>query len=149
MDEDKIIIIPEKYYMQIYQVGFWFLIIMSIICIAYGFFANEKAWLTYTIIGIVVGEVILIREWFSFGRVIEMDKEGCTVKWRNRSKEYRWSELKTRRIENNIKSCYTNCRKCAVISPYEIKKISKERSNELFYKYFTLERLSTFLCIFR
>ena len=50
MDEDKIIIIPEKYYMQIYQVGFWFLIIMSIICIAYGFFANEKAWLTYTII---------------------------------------------------------------------------------------------------
>ena len=102
MDEDKIIIIPEKYYMQIYQVGFWFLIIMSIICIAYGFFANEKAWLTYTIIGIVVGEVILIREWFSFGRVIEMDKEGCTVKWRNRSKEYRWSELKTRRIENNI-----------------------------------------------
>ena len=46
MDEDKIIIIPEKYYMQIYQVGFWFLIIMSIICIAYGFFANEKAWLT-------------------------------------------------------------------------------------------------------
>ena len=55
MDEDKIIIIPEKYYMQIYQVGFWFLIIMSIICIAYGFFANEKAWLTYTIIGIVVG----------------------------------------------------------------------------------------------
>ena len=45
MDEDKIIIIPEKYYMQIYQVGFWFLIIMSIICIAYGFFANEKAWL--------------------------------------------------------------------------------------------------------
>ena len=47
MDEDKIIIIPEKYYMQIYQVGFWFLIIMSIICIAYGFFANEKAWLTY------------------------------------------------------------------------------------------------------
>ena len=49
MDEDKIIIIPEKYYMQIYQVGFWFLIIMSIICIAYGFFANEKAWLTYTI----------------------------------------------------------------------------------------------------
>ena len=104
MDEDKIIIIPEKYYMQIYQVGFWFLIIMSIICIAYGFFANEKAWLTYTIIGIVVGEVILIREWFSFGRVIEMDKEGCTVKWRNRSKEYRWSELKTRRIENNIKS---------------------------------------------
>ena len=54
MDEDKIIIIPEKYYMQIYQVGFWFLIIMSIICIAYGFFANEKAWLTYTIIGNVV-----------------------------------------------------------------------------------------------
>ena len=43
MDEDKIIIIPEKYYMQIYQVGFWFLIIMSIICIAYGFFANEKS----------------------------------------------------------------------------------------------------------
>ena len=40
----------------------------------YGFFANEKAWLTYTIIGNVVGEVILIREWFSFGRVIEMDK---------------------------------------------------------------------------
>lgn len=66
--------------MQIYQVGFWFLIIMSIICIAYGFFANEKAWVTYTIIGNVVGEVILIREWFSFGRVIEMDKEGCTVK---------------------------------------------------------------------
>ena len=71
MDEDKIIIIPEKYYMQIYQVGFWFLIIMSIICIAYGFFANEKAWLTYTIIGNVVGEVILIREWFSFGRWIK------------------------------------------------------------------------------
>ena len=69
MDGDKIIIIPEKYYMQIYQVVFWFLIIMSIICIAYGFFANEKAWLTYTIIGNVVGEVILIREWFSFGRV--------------------------------------------------------------------------------
>ena len=45
MDEDKIIIIPEKYYMQIYQVGFWFLIIMSIICIAYGFFANEKGWI--------------------------------------------------------------------------------------------------------
>ena len=97
-------------------------------------------------IGNVVGEVILIREWFSFGRVIEMDKEGCTVKWRNRSKGYRWSELKTRRIENNIKSCYTDCRKCAVISPYEIKRFRKK---ELFYKYFTLERLEYFLCIFR
>ena len=42
-----------------------------------------------TIIGNVVGEVILIREWFSFGRVIEMDKEGCTVKWRNHNKVYR------------------------------------------------------------
>ncbi|MFQ7843272.1 MAG: hypothetical protein ACLRHK_03090 [Coprococcus sp.] len=46
MDEDKIIIIPEKYYMQIYQVGFGFLIIMSIICIAYGFFANENVGFT-------------------------------------------------------------------------------------------------------
>ena len=144
MDEDKIIIIPEKYYMQIYQVGFWFLIIMSIICIAYGFFANEKAWLTYTIIGNVVGEVILIREWFSFGRVIEMDKEGCTVKWRNRSKEYRWSELKTRRIENNIKSCYTNCRKCAVISPYEIKRFRKKDPMSYFINILHWRDWSTF-----
>ena len=43
MDEDKIIIIPEKYYMEIYQVGFGFLIIMSVVCMVYGFFANEKA----------------------------------------------------------------------------------------------------------
>lgn len=130
--------------MQIYQVGFWFLIIMSIICIAYGFFANEKAWLTYTIIGIVVGEVILIREWFSFGRVIEMDKEGCTVKWRNRSKEYRWSELKTRRIENNIKSCYTDCRKCAVISPYEIKRFRKKDPMSYFINILHWRDWSTF-----
>ena len=87
---------------------------------------------------------ILIREWFSFGRVIEMDKEGCTVKWRNRSKEYRWSELKTRRIENNIKSCYTNCRKCAVISPYEIKRFRKKDPMSYFINILHWRDWSTF-----
>lgn len=134
----------DKYYMQIYQVGFGFLIIMSIICIAYVFFANEKAWLTYIIIGNVVGEVILIREWFSFGRVIEMDKKGCIVKWRNNRKVYNWSQLKTRRIENNIKSWYTDCRKGAVISPYEIKRFHKKDPMNYFISIFHWRDWNTF-----
>ena len=86
----------------------------------------------------------MIREWFSFGRVIEMDKEGCTVKWRNRSKGYRWSELKTRRIENNIKSWYTDCRKCAVISPYEIKRFHKKDPMNYFISIFHWRDWNTF-----
>ena len=73
-----------------------------------------------------------------------MDKEGCTVKWRNRSKEYRWSELKTRRIENNIKSCYTDCRKCAVISPYEIKRFRKKEPMSYFINILHWRDWSTF-----
>lgn len=126
MDEDKIIIEPEKYYVQIYQVGFAFIIIMFIIDVVYCVFVNGKTWLVYGGIGSVIAEVILARQWFSFGRVIELGKGGCTVKWRNDCKVYNWSELKTKRIENNIKSWYTDCRKCAVISPYKIKRFRKK-----------------------
>ncbi len=68
-----------------------------LICVA---FIGGKINIILTCIVFVFFFSYTIKFWITYGRTLIMDEEGCTVKFLGFSRKYKWTELKTKRIED-------------------------------------------------
>lgn len=60
----------------------------------------ERTPLEFHIAVFAVLQLYMLRMYFIYGRTIRVDADGCTVKFLLFKKFYRWSDLKTKRIED-------------------------------------------------
>ncbi|MBQ3004412.1 MAG: hypothetical protein IJD88_00630 [Clostridia bacterium] len=73
------------------------LVCTILICFA---FLEQKFGFIATAIPVCFLLLFTIRFWITYGRTLIMDEEGCTVKFLCFRRKYKWTELKTKRVED-------------------------------------------------
>ena len=107
----------------IYYIAFVVIQVLPIIGVFYCHFKGDDLERNLYIIYSLIVLIVNIRQIISYGRVFEMDENGCTIKFLFfKARRYKWSEFKTIRLEDNSQRLFGRgvpYKKCVVFSTRE------------------------------
>ena len=106
----------------IYYIAFVVIQVLPIIGVFYCHFKGDDLMRSCCIICSLIALIGNIRLIISYGRVFEMDENGCTIKFLFfKARRYKWSEFKTIRLEDNSQRLFGGdpYKKCVVFSTRE------------------------------